>query len=49
MTTDDSLYVQQWANTIIDPDTGASMEYRHLIKPPKYSKIWAHSFSNEIG
>jgi hypothetical protein len=46
---DDSLYVQQWANTIIDPDTGASMEYRHLIKHPKYSKLWAHSFSNEIG
>jgi hypothetical protein len=46
---DDSLYVQQWANTIVDPDTGTSMEYRHLIKHPKYSKIWAHSFSNEIG
>jgi hypothetical protein len=47
--TDESLYVQQWANTIIDPDTGASMEYRHLIKHPKYSKLWEHSFSNEIG
>jgi hypothetical protein len=25
------------------------MEYRHLTKHPKYSKLWAHSFSNEIG
>jgi hypothetical protein len=47
--TDDSFFVQQWVNTIIDPATGASMEYRHLIKHPKYSKIWAQLFSNEIG
>jgi hypothetical protein len=47
--TDGSLYVQQWANTIIDPETGASMEYRHFIKHPKYSNIWSTSFSNEIG
>jgi hypothetical protein len=46
---DDVLHIQQWANTIIDPDTGASMEYRHLIKHPKYYQIWAHSFANELG
>jgi hypothetical protein len=25
------------------------MVYQHLIKHPKYSQIWAHSFSNKIG
>jgi hypothetical protein len=39
----------QWANAIIDPDTGASMEYRHLLKSPKHCKAWTHSFANELG
>ena len=38
-----------WANAIIDPDTGASMEYRHLIKSPKHQAAWTRSFANEIG
>jgi hypothetical protein len=38
-----------WANAIIDPDTGASMEYWHLIKSPKHREKWIHSFANEFG
>jgi hypothetical protein len=37
-----------WADTIIDPDTGASMEYRHLLKSPKHCKAWVTSFANEL-
>jgi hypothetical protein len=38
-----------WACSIIDPNTGATMEYRHLIKSPKHHDAWAHSFVNELG
>jgi hypothetical protein len=40
---------KHWACSIIDPGTGATMEYRHLIKSPKHKVDWAHSFANEIG
>jgi hypothetical protein len=30
-------------------DTGAAMEYRHLMKDPKHSPTWIRSFANEIG
>jgi len=33
----------------MDKDTGKSLEYRHLIKMPKYKHIWNDSMSNEIG
>ena len=38
-----------WANAIIDPISGASMEYRHLINIPKHKVTWNISFSNELG
>ena len=38
-----------WANTIIDPISGASMEYRHLVKIPKHRVPWTTSFSNKLG
>ena len=37
------------ANAIIDADTGRSLEYRHLIRDPKYKEVWNNSMSNEIG
>ena len=37
------------AYAIMDKDTGKSLEYRHLIKMPKYKHIWNDSMSNEIG
>ena len=36
------------ANVVIDPTTGASLEYRHLIKGTTKS-IWENLFANEIG
>ena len=36
------------ANVVIEPTTGASLEYRHLVKAPTKS-IWENSFANEIG
>ena len=36
------------ANVVIDPKTGESLEYRHLIKGPTKS-ILENLFSNEIG
>jgi hypothetical protein len=40
--------LQHQALTIIDPDTGASMEYRHLMKSPAHKQQWTRSFSNEL-
>jgi hypothetical protein len=37
-----------WANAIIDAGTGASMEYRHLLKSLKHCAAWATSFANEL-
>ena len=36
-----------WANAIIDPISGASMEYRHY-KIPKHKVPWITSFSNKL-
>jgi hypothetical protein len=41
--------VQHWDNAIIDSNTGASMEYRHLIKSDKHKLTWTRSFANELG
>ena len=35
-------------NVVIDPTTGASLEYRHLVKGATKA-IWENSFANEIG
>ena len=35
------------ANVVIDPTTGSSLEYMHLIKGPTKT-IWENSFVNEI-
>ena len=37
------------ACAVIDPVSGKSLEYRHLIRHPQYKKIWSGSMSNEIG
>ena len=29
--------------------TGECLEYKHLIKHPKYKETWSHSCGNEIG
>ena len=35
-------------NVVIEPTTGASLKYRHLIKEPTKA-IWNNSFANKIG
>ena len=39
----------EWANSVIDRETGELLEYRHLIKRPKYNEEWGRSFGDEIG
>eukprot|EP00804_Cyclotella_cryptica_P013280 CCRYP_007043-RA/>CCRYP_007043-RA protein AED:0.39 eAED:0.39 QI:0/0/0/1/0/0/3/0/598 len=36
-------------SAVIDNNTGDSLEYRHLIKHPKYQEIWSRSYANELG
>ena len=33
---------------LLDAETGKLMEYRHLIKRPKYKDNWGYSFGNKI-
>ena len=40
---------EHFIGAVIDNDTGAVLEYRHLIKSEKYSRIWERSFANELG
>jgi hypothetical protein len=40
---------KHFANAIVDPDTGQSLEYRHLIKDEKTKHLWTRSFANELG
>ena len=37
------------AAVVLDGDTGELLEYRHLMKNPKYKEIWGKSFGNEVG
>jgi hypothetical protein len=37
------------ANSVINEDTGASLEYRHLIKDTSTFTIWNKAASNEFG
>ena len=42
-------FLCDYANAVLDDETGEMMEYRHLIKNPKYREAWGRSFGNEIG
>jgi uncharacterized protein YaaQ len=37
------------ANPVLDYETGKLLEYRQLLKHPKYSKAWSTSAANEFG
>jgi hypothetical protein len=41
-------FLCNWANTILDNKTRDLLEYRHLLKNPKYKDVWSQSFSKEI-
>ena len=32
----------------LDNETGDLLEYRHLMKHPKYTDVWSNSFGKEI-
>ena len=36
-------------NAVLDTDTGELMEYRHLMKKPKYCNLYGNSYAKEIG
>ena len=38
-----------YANSVLDEDTGRKLEYRHLIKHPKFKAVWTKSGANEFG
>jgi len=42
-------FISDYANAVLDDETGELLEYRHLIKRPKYKEQWGFSFGNEIG
>jgi len=43
------LFPADILNAILNEDTGELMEYRHLIKHPKYSTIWKKAYGKELG
>ena len=36
-------------NAVLDEDTGELMEYRHLMKNPKYRQLYGKSYAKELG
>ncbi len=43
------LATNHFLGTIIDEETGAMLEYRHLAKNPALKSVWETSFANKIG
>jgi hypothetical protein len=41
-------FLFDWASSILDDKTGDLLEYRHLLKHPKYKEVWSQSFRKEI-
>ena len=39
----------EFAGAVMDDDTGEMLEYRHLVKIPKYRERWSKAFGKEIG
>ena len=42
-------FMCEYANAVLDGDTGELLEYRHLIKRPKYREIWGNAYTKEVG
>ena len=41
-------FINNWANAVIDKETGELMEYKHLLKDPRHQERWQNSFGKEI-
>jgi hypothetical protein len=44
-----SQLLLEMVNAVMDLETGDMMEYRHLLKNPKYRDTWSKAFGKEIG
>ena len=44
-----SKFFTKMANAVLDGDSGKLLEYRPLMKYPKYKEVWGTSFGNEVG
>ena len=42
-------FFSEMAAAVLDGDTGELLEYRHLMKNPKYKEIWGNLFGNKVG
>ena len=42
-------FCTEMANAVLDGDSGKLLEYRPLMKYPKYKEVWGTSFGNEVG
>ena len=41
-------FLCDFAYAVLDDETGDLLEYRHLLKHPKYKDVWSKSFGREI-
>ena len=41
-------FLCDFAYSVLDDETGDLLEYRHLLKHPKYNDVWSQSFGKEI-
>ena len=41
-------FMCEWAQAVLDNDTGDLLEYRQLVKIPKYKEVWSQSFAKAI-
>ena len=42
-------FLCEYANAVLDGETGKLLEYCHLIQRPKYRQTWGKSFGDKIG
>ena len=41
-------FITNWANAVINKETGELMEYKHLLRDPRHQERWQKSFGKEI-
>ncbi len=41
-------FLCDFASVVLDDETGDLLEYRHLLRHPKYRDVWSKSFGAEI-
>lgn len=46
---DEPTLPPHFANAVVDPNTGVSMEYKQLSQQPATKSLWTTSFANELG